>query len=49
MPTQSSFGYGLPIRELLLVALVSAVVTLLLTGPVRMLALKVGAVAWPRG
>ncbi|TCK20716.1 glycosyltransferase family 4 protein [Pseudonocardia endophytica] len=49
MPTQSSFGYGLPIRELLLVALASAVVTLLLTGPVRMLALKVGAVAWPRG
>ena len=49
MPTQSSFGYGLPIRELVLVALASAVVTLLLTGPVRMLALKVGAVAWPRG
>ena len=41
--------YGLPIRELLLVGLVAAVVTLLLTGPVRMLALKVGAVAWPRG
>ncbi len=49
MPTQSTFGYGLPIRELLLVALTSAVVTLLLTGPVRMLALKAGAVAWPRG
>jgi UDP-GlcNAc:undecaprenyl-phosphate GlcNAc-1-phosphate transferase len=42
-------SYGLPIREFLLVGLVSAVVTLLLTGPVRMLALKVGAVAWPRG
>ncbi|WP_068796214.1 glycosyltransferase family 4 protein [Pseudonocardia sp. HH130630-07] len=41
--------YGLPIREFLLVGLVSAVVTLLLTGPVRMLALKAGAVAWPRG
>ncbi|MEJ8281858.1 hypothetical protein [Pseudonocardia spirodelae] len=43
------FTNGLPIRELLLVGLVAAVVTLLLTGPVRMLALKVGAVAWPRG
>ncbi|BBG04303.1 UDP-N-acetylmuramyl pentapeptide phosphotransferase/UDP-N-acetylglucosamine-1-phosphate transferase [Pseudonocardia autotrophica] len=42
-------SYGLPIREFLLVGLVSAVVTLLLTGPVRMLALKAGAVAWPRG
>ncbi|WP_405415365.1 hypothetical protein [Pseudonocardia alni] len=48
MPTDQ-FTYGLPIRELLLVGLVAAVVTLLLTGPVRMLALKVGAVAWPRG
>ncbi|MEQ3550852.1 MraY family glycosyltransferase [Pseudonocardia nematodicida] len=42
-------SYGLPIRELVLVGLVSAVTTLLLTGPVRMLALKAGAVAWPRG
>ncbi|MFP5020089.1 hypothetical protein [Pseudonocardia phyllosphaerae] len=42
-------SFGLPIREYLLVGLVSAVVTLLLTGPVRMLALKAGAVAWPRG
>ncbi|WP_307799213.1 glycosyltransferase family 4 protein, partial [Pseudonocardia alni] len=48
MPTDQ-FTYGLPIRELLLVGLVAAVATLLLTGPVRMLALKVGAVAWPRG
>ncbi|MER5669920.1 glycosyltransferase family 4 protein [Pseudonocardia alni] len=48
MPSDQ-FTYGLPIRELLLVGLVAAVVTLLLTGPVRMLALKVGAVAWPRG
>ena len=46
---QGSFGYGLPVREYLLVGLCSAVVTLLLTGPVRMLALKAGAVAWPRG
>ncbi|WP_370588892.1 hypothetical protein [Pseudonocardia sp. C8] len=42
-------SHGLPIREFLLVGLVTAVVTLLLTGPVRMLALKAGAVAWPRG
>ena len=49
MIEQGTFGYGLPIREYLLVAFVSAVATLLLTGPVRMLALKVGAVAWPRG
>ncbi|WP_064485463.1 undecaprenyl/decaprenyl-phosphate alpha-N-acetylglucosaminyl 1-phosphate transferase [Pseudonocardia sp. HH130629-09] len=48
MPTDQ-FTYGLPIRELLLVGLVAAGATLLLTGPVRMLALKVGAVAWPRG
>ncbi|GAA4966288.1 hypothetical protein WHI96_20650 [Pseudonocardia tropica] len=48
MPTDQ-FTYGLPIRELVLVGLVAAVATLLLTGPVRMLALKVGAVAWPRG
>ncbi|MFP5070708.1 hypothetical protein ACLFMI_13695 [Pseudonocardia nantongensis] len=48
MPVEQ-LSYGLPIREYLLVGLVSAVVALLLTGPVRMLALKVGAVAWPRG
>lgn len=38
----------LPIREFLLVCLVSAAVTFLLTGPVRRLALRIGAVANPR-
>jgi UDP-GlcNAc:undecaprenyl-phosphate GlcNAc-1-phosphate transferase len=40
---------GLPMREYLLVALTAAVVTFLLTGLVRVLAIRVGAVAWPRG
>nr|WP_211177368.1 MraY family glycosyltransferase [Pseudonocardia acidicola] len=40
---------GLPIREYLLAGLTAAVVTFLLTGVVRVLALKMGAVAWPRG
>ena len=39
----------LPIREYMLTGLTSAVVTLLLVGPVRVLALRLGAVAWPRG
>jgi UDP-GlcNAc:undecaprenyl-phosphate GlcNAc-1-phosphate transferase len=39
---------GLPIREYLLVALSAAVVTFLLTGPVRVVASRLGAVAWPR-
>jgi UDP-GlcNAc:undecaprenyl-phosphate GlcNAc-1-phosphate transferase len=39
----------LPIREYLLTGLVSAVITFLLTGPVRVLAVRLGAVAWPRG
>lgn len=39
----------LPIREYLLAALTAAVVTYLLVGPVRALALRLGAVAWPRG
>ncbi|GAA1875033.1 MraY family glycosyltransferase [Pseudonocardia ailaonensis] len=46
---QSQFGLGLPIREYLLVGLVAAVVTFLLVGLVRVLALRLGAVAWPRG
>ncbi|GAA4539362.1 MraY family glycosyltransferase [Pseudonocardia xishanensis] len=46
---QSSFGLGLPIREYLLVGLTAAVVTFLLVGLVRVLALRLGAVAWPRG
>jgi UDP-GlcNAc:undecaprenyl-phosphate GlcNAc-1-phosphate transferase len=40
---------GLPIREYLLVGVTAAVVTFLLTGLVRVLALRFGAVAWPRG
>ncbi|HZZ47194.1 MAG TPA: MraY family glycosyltransferase [Pseudonocardia sp.] len=36
-------------REYLLVALTAAVVTFLLTGVVRVFAIRVGAVAWPRG
>ncbi len=39
---------GLPIREYLLVGLSAAVVTFLLTGPVRVVATRLGAVAWPR-
>lgn len=39
----------LPIREYLLAALTAAVVTFLLVGPVRLLAVRYGAVAWPRG
>lgn len=39
---------GLPIREYLLVALTATVVTFLLTGVVRRLAIKVGAIANPR-
>jgi UDP-GlcNAc:undecaprenyl-phosphate/decaprenyl-phosphate GlcNAc-1-phosphate transferase len=39
----------LPIREYLLTGLVAAVITFLLTGPVRLLAMRLGAVAWPRG
>jgi UDP-GlcNAc:undecaprenyl-phosphate/decaprenyl-phosphate GlcNAc-1-phosphate transferase len=38
----------LPFREFLLAGLTSAVITFLLVGPVRALALRCGAVAWPR-
>jgi UDP-GlcNAc:undecaprenyl-phosphate GlcNAc-1-phosphate transferase len=38
----------LPIREFLLTGLTATVVTFLLVGPVRVLALRLGAVAWPR-
>ena len=40
---------GLPIREYLLVGLSAAVVTFLLTGLVRRVALRIGAIAVPRG
>lgn len=39
----------LPIREYLLAGATAAVVTFLLVGPVRVLAVRHGAVAWPRG
>jgi UDP-GlcNAc:undecaprenyl-phosphate GlcNAc-1-phosphate transferase len=39
----------LPIREYLLTGATATIVTFLLVGPVRLLALKLGAVAWPRG
>jgi len=39
----------LPLREYLLVGATATVVTFLLVGPVRVLALRLGAVAWPRG
>ncbi|MGH3708942.1 MAG: glycosyltransferase family 4 protein [Pseudonocardiaceae bacterium] len=41
-------SFGLPLREYLLVGLTTAVVTFLLTGLVRLLALRAGAVAMPR-
>ena len=44
MPVSS----GLPLREYLLVGLTTAAVTFLLTGLVRMLAIRTGAVAMPR-
>jgi UDP-GlcNAc:undecaprenyl-phosphate/decaprenyl-phosphate GlcNAc-1-phosphate transferase len=39
---------GLPVREYLLVGLTSTAITFLLTGLVRLLAIRVGAVAYPR-
>ncbi|MGQ0572946.1 MAG: glycosyltransferase family 4 protein [Pseudonocardia sp.] len=39
----------LPVREYLLTGATAAIVTFLLVGPVRLLALRLGAVAWPRG
>ncbi|GAB3478085.1 glycosyltransferase family 4 protein [Amycolatopsis cihanbeyliensis] len=44
-PTVSA---GLPIREYILVALISAAVTFLLTGLIRRFAIKAGAIATPR-
>ena len=48
-PSPAFAPQGLPIREYLLVGLSAAVVTFLLTGPVRRLALRFGAIAVPRG
>ncbi len=39
----------LPLREWVYAGVTAAVVTFLLVGPVRVLALRLGAVAWPRG
>jgi UDP-GlcNAc:undecaprenyl-phosphate GlcNAc-1-phosphate transferase len=39
---------GLPVREYLLVLLITAVLTFLLTGLVRLFAIRIGAVAYPR-
>jgi UDP-GlcNAc:undecaprenyl-phosphate GlcNAc-1-phosphate transferase len=39
---------GLPVREYLLVCLMSAALTFLMMGPVRLLAMRIGAVAYPR-
>ncbi|MCP3798267.1 undecaprenyl/decaprenyl-phosphate alpha-N-acetylglucosaminyl 1-phosphate transferase [Allokutzneria sp. A3M-2-11 16] len=47
-PTPAFTSAGLPVREFFLVLLVSAAVTFLLTGLVRQLAFRVGAVAYPR-
>ncbi|MBP2323182.1 UDP-GlcNAc:undecaprenyl-phosphate GlcNAc-1-phosphate transferase [Kibdelosporangium banguiense] len=48
MPSTAIPFNGLPIREYLLVGLTSLALTFLLTGPVRLLAFKIGAVAIPR-
>lgn len=47
-PLPAATSTVLPVREYLLVCLVAAVVTFLLTGLVRMLAFRIGAVAYPR-
>ncbi|AMC50074.1 decaprenyl-phosphate N-acetylglucosaminephosphotransferase [Mycobacterium tuberculosis variant bovis BCG] len=41
-------GAGVPLRELALVGLTAAIITYFATGPVRMLASRLGAVAYPR-
>ncbi|MGH3627143.1 MAG: undecaprenyl-phosphate alpha-N-acetylglucosaminyl 1-phosphate transferase, partial [Sciscionella sp.] len=47
-PAAANFNDILPVREYLLVALTTTVVTLLLTGLVRLFAIRIGAVAYPR-
>ncbi|EUA73513.1 putative membrane protein [Mycobacterium xenopi 4042] len=44
----SDRGAGVPLRELALVGLTAAIVTYFTTGPVRVLATRFGAVAYPR-
>ncbi|WP_156628549.1 MraY family glycosyltransferase [Mycobacterium sp. 1274756.6] len=41
-------GAGVPLRELALVGLTAAIITYFTTGPVRVLATRLGAVAYPR-
>jgi UDP-GlcNAc:undecaprenyl-phosphate GlcNAc-1-phosphate transferase len=48
VPPASFAPAGLPIREYLLVALTTAALTFLFTGLVRRLAIRIGAVAYPR-
>jgi UDP-GlcNAc:undecaprenyl-phosphate/decaprenyl-phosphate GlcNAc-1-phosphate transferase len=48
-PSPAFAPQGLPIREYLLVGLSAAVVTFLITGVVRRLAIRAGAIAVPRG
>ena len=48
LPVAGGGGAGVPLRELLLVGLTAAAVTYLLTSAVRVLAIRVGAVAVPR-
>ncbi len=48
-PPQFATQLILPFREYLLCGFTAAVITFLLVGPVRVLALRLGAVAWPRG
>jgi UDP-GlcNAc:undecaprenyl-phosphate GlcNAc-1-phosphate transferase len=48
-PAQITTQLILPFREYLLAGFTSAVITFLLVGPIRVLALRFGAVAWPRG
>ncbi|MDG3012837.1 undecaprenyl/decaprenyl-phosphate alpha-N-acetylglucosaminyl 1-phosphate transferase [Rhodococcus sp. D2-41] len=45
---QSGGGAGIPLRELGLIALAAAIVTYLVTGGVRVLAIRFGALAYPR-
>src|SRR5690625_812357 len=46
--TVAEQGAGVPLRELALVGLTAAIVTYFATGPVRVLATRLGAVAYPR-
>ncbi|SDH47942.1 UDP-GlcNAc:undecaprenyl-phosphate GlcNAc-1-phosphate transferase [Actinokineospora alba] len=48
IPPEGYAVAGLPVREFALVALVTAALTFLLTGLVRLFAIRIGAVAYPR-